>query len=1035
MKRYLIIPLALFFLGACTNPQPTQPIAPSLIPSISPSIVPQPSPTPDTSTWLPALEATIDLGTVIGDPYFMPHPIANDSKNNRLYIATAISQTLVLDAKTFQKIDEITIGGNLSLSSDRLYIGVPGSYDSFGKQISTSELRAYDLSTLKLSPHLSYTDTSLLPAYVLVNEAQQKVYVVRRGVYEVDPQTLRVIGSISGTVPIEYGLVPNYSAVDAAIDPVHNRLIVSLNNGIPGSNGGNGLAIFDLTNNALLTTDDERSVQSIDVDPVSGQSYVVRSFTGSRSIAKYDQQGQLLHRLDGLTGDVQLDAAHQRVYVFEAYPRARLIILDSDLNYQGETRFAGLDQVIAFQFDAQNDRVLMLARTGKLFVLKGHATPDQPAATAAMAHGSIQWLVPSPDYANDHNLFAAFAATDYVVGAGALFHSLDDGKTWQAINGLPMSDTVSAVAFSPNYANDHTLYAALGSSTMLPGDGSGVFRSADDGRTWSVASHGLTDLAIKRIVAADAQTLFAVGMARGLFLSSDRGQTWVALADRYMRDDSYARPILNALAVSPDYAHDKTVIISKLAGGIQTSHDGGETWQLAAPGGAAQLGYLSNGNILAALQSGGVIRSADNGDHWVAASTGLDLQSGSASDLAMLNDHAIILMTEYGARGSAYELSGANQTWGRIEFDQPVTLTAAAWVETASHTVQLLIGTADGRVLTFAPGNLKTQSAVSLSIKGLEIQSVVTPDGQQVFIGGGSFGVWKSEDGGSTWQDTGFPDRGLVQSMQIILSPDYNHDSSVYATAGQGLYRSRDGGQTWALLNIPASAEFAIGALTISPNFANDQALIVGGDYRSPTLWQSIDQGETFTPIQAQIVITPAAFTKLLIAPDGSYWAWLDYTGLFRSDDRGQTWLRVLDRSDAVMQSMAYDPQGSIYVGLLYGSVLRSINRGRTWEPIGQRAFANHTWISVIVFSPDDSIDRLIWIGTDDGIFRSGDGGAVWHRSDDGLPPLSDSNQISVLTLAISPNFARDHTLFAATTLGGLYVSRDSGAVWSPTEH
>ncbi|HZY44458.1 MAG TPA: hypothetical protein VFF70_06890, partial [Anaerolineae bacterium] len=614
MKRFLIILLALFLLGACSNPQPAQPIAPSLVPSIPPSIVPQPSPTPDTSTWLPALEATIDLGTVIGEPYFMAHPIAIDSKNNRLYIATAISQTLVLDAKTFQKIDEITIGGNLSLSSDRLYIGVPGAYDSFGKQISTSELRAYDLPTLKLSLHLFYTDTSLLPAYVLVNEAQQKIYVVRSGVFEADPKTLRVLGSISGTVPIKNGLIPNYSAVDAAIDPVHNRLIASLNNGIPGSNGGNGLAIFDLTNNTLLATDDERSVQSLDVNPVLGESYVVRSFTGSRSIAKYDQHGQLLQRLDGMTGAVQIDAAHRRVYVFEAYPRARLVILDADLNYQGEMRFAGLDKVVAFQFDAQNDRVLMLARTGKLFVLKGHATPDQPTATATTAHGSIQWLVPSPDYANDHNLFAAFAATDYVVGAGAVFHSMDNGKTWQAINGLPMSDTVSAVAFSSNYASDHTLYAALGSSDRLPGDGSGVFRSADEGQTWGVASHGLTDLAINQIVAADAQTLFAVGTARGLFRSIDRGQTWTALADRYVREDSYASPILNALVVSPDYTHDKTVLISGLSGGLQTSHDGGETWRLTAPGGISHLSYLSNGNILAALQSGGVIRSTDNGD-------------------------------------------------------------------------------------------------------------------------------------------------------------------------------------------------------------------------------------------------------------------------------------------------------------------------------------------------------------------------------------------------------------------------------------
>ncbi|HZY43662.1 MAG TPA: hypothetical protein VFF70_02845, partial [Anaerolineae bacterium] len=419
--------------------------------------------------------------------------------------------------------------------------------------------------------------------------------------------------------------------------------------------------------------------------------------------------------------------------------------------------------------------------------------------------------------------------------------------------------------------------------------------------------------------------------------------------------------------------------------------------------------------------------------HWVAASTGLDLQSGNASDMATLNDHAIVLMTAYGERGSAYYLSAADQTWGAIEFDQPVTLTAVAWVEEANQNLKLLIGTADGRVLSLAANDLKIQSADSLSIKGTAIQSVTTPDGQQIFFGGGSFGVLKSEDGGSTWQDTGFPDRDLVHSLQIILSPDYNHDSSVYATAGQGLYRSRDGGQTWALQNMPAHAEFTIGSLALSPNFANDQTLIISGDYRSPEMYRSSDGGETFNLLDAQIVITPTAADKLMIAPNGSYFAWLDYTGLFRSDDQGHSWSRVLDRPEAVVQSLASDSHGAIFVGLLYGSVLHSIDRGQTWEPIGQRTFADHIWISAIAISPDYPIDQLLLIGTDNGLYRSTDDGATWVRSDSGLP-IDVNNAIAIAALSISPNFKIDQTVFAATTLNGLSVSRDRGAHWSALE-
>jgi len=45
-------------------------------------------------------------------------------------------------------------------------------------------------------------------------------------------------------------------------------LYVSLNNGIPGSNNGSGLAIYDLVSGQSIAEDGERSVNSIAVDAV-----------------------------------------------------------------------------------------------------------------------------------------------------------------------------------------------------------------------------------------------------------------------------------------------------------------------------------------------------------------------------------------------------------------------------------------------------------------------------------------------------------------------------------------------------------------------------------------------------------------------------------------------------------------------------------------------------------------------------------------------------------------------------------------------
>ncbi|HET7375573.1 MAG TPA: hypothetical protein VFK30_02630, partial [Anaerolineae bacterium] len=87
-------------------------------------------------------------------------------------------------------------------------------------------------------------------------------------------------------------------------------------------------------------------------------------------------------------------------------------------------------------------------------------------------------------------------------------------------------------------------------------------------------------------------------------------------------------------------------------------------------------------------------------------------------------------------------------------------------------------------------------------------------------------------------------------------------------------------------------------------------------------------------------------------------------------------------------------------------------------------------WISAIAFSPEYAIDHTLWIGTDNGLFRSTNGGISWSRSDNGLPGEADV-PIAVLSISVSPKFASDHTLFAATSIGGLYVSHDGGTHWA----
>ncbi len=590
----------LFVLSACAAPVPVPApslppsAAPSLTPAVSPSLVPSIAstvaptlipdhPIPDPAS-LPVLDTTIDLGTRgMTEDWQLAHAITLDERNQRLYVSTSGGKTVILDAETLTQIGEVDAGGSVAVlpERDKLYIGVPGQLSSDpANPISIHpELRVYDASTLAFCRSAVFSDTSTSTPLALPDPQTGRVYVVHQGVYIAAADSLAITGNLSGTLitPGTYGY--SLFAVDAAIDPARQRLFVSLNNGVPGSNNGNILYVYDLTNGQLINHDYERSLLSLAVDATSGTAFAPRSYMSGAALVKYDAEGNVLRRLDAAVGKVQVDPINDRVYLLNTYP-PHVIVLDRDLNYEGEASFDASSNVQDFAIDAARDRLFVLTSGGRLQVWRGHARPitDQPPLPAP-PRGAVQWMVTSPEFEHDRTVMAAFSPDEYGSGLGTLFVNRDDGKTWQMVAGLPVTNTAAVLAFSPDYAHDQTLWVGLANYTS----GSGVYRSLDGGQSWQPASRGLTDLAITRLAVSpdfeNDRTLFAGGSHGGLFRSTDGGDSWVSLADRY-RADSNTLASLTALALSPDFAHDGRMLIGSMSGlgGTWLSRDRGETW-------------------------------------------------------------------------------------------------------------------------------------------------------------------------------------------------------------------------------------------------------------------------------------------------------------------------------------------------------------------------------------------------------------------------------------------------------------------------
>jgi hypothetical protein len=73
-----------------------------------------------------------------------------------------------------------------------------------------------------------------------------------------------------------------------------------------------------------------------------------------------------------------------------------------------------------------------------------------------------------------------------------------------------------------------------------------------------------------------------------------------------------------------------------------------------------------------------------------------------------------------------------------------------------------------------------------------------------IFFGTLQQGLLKSTDGGQTVQATGL---AYAFAMNVLLSPNYHADQTVFVNTYQGIYKSADGGATWSYMFNPARME------------------------------------------------------------------------------------------------------------------------------------------------------------------------------------------------------------------------------------
>jgi photosystem II stability/assembly factor-like uncharacterized protein len=126
----------------------------------------------------------------------------------------------------------------------------------------------------------------------------------------------------------------------------------------------------------------------------------------------------------------------------------------------------------------------------------------------------------------------------------------------------------------------------------------------------------------------------------------------------------------------------------------------------------------------------------------------------------------------------------------------------------------------------------------------------------------------------------------------------------------------------------------------------------------------------------------------------------------------------------SVAVSPSFEADATVFAGVA-GGILRSFDGGETWLPA--ELPSPPPTVSSMVISPDYANDGILFAATiQDGVFCSHDRGSRWAAWNFGLLDLN------VFCMDISSSFAQDETLFVGTE-SGVYRSTNGGRAWQET--
>ena len=305
------------------------------------------------------------------------------------------------------------------------------------------------------------------------------------------------------------------------------------------------------------------------------------------------------------------------------------------------------------------------------------------------------------------------------------------------------------------------------------------------------------------------------------------------------------------------------------------------------------------------------------------------------------------------------------------------------------------------------------------------------------FIGDG---LWKSEDGGATWNHIGLEESAYI--ARIIV--DYDNSNRVFAAAcgtlfssnsDRGVYRSEDGGENWEQVLFLSDSTAAIDLVQhpINPDilYAAMWERIRGLNYRksggeSSGIWKTEDGGNNWVELinglpsgdhvgRIGLDISKSnpeilyAFYDKHMSEDENY----SFLGIYKTTNGGVSWSQTNDGDIYGMNSrfgwyfgqIRIDPANSDRVYAMGVDLIRTENGGSSWETIAGYWNFDEIHVDHHAMIIDPNTGRILE-GNDGGLYFSDNFGDSW----------SHINNIPLTQFyAIEVDYQQPHRIYGGT--------------------